>query len=194
MYEKVSTHITNLLIKYSFVEKNDLEIYVYCFQIIISTLVSTIFILIWSIIFKQFLNTLFFFTGFFMCRKFSGGYHAQNQLSCFLFTQLIFISFLCWISFSNILKNETILIIISLFSNVIICILAPVDNINNPFSDSEKKKFRKKSLIFALINLILLFITVYFANQIDKFFCYSLGVFAISLMLILGKIKNILLC
>ena len=194
MYEKLSTKITNLLIKYNFVQKSDSEIYVYSFEIILSTLVSTTFIIIWSILFKQFLNTLLFFIGFFMCRKFSGGYHAQSQLSCFLFTQLIFITFLSWISFSNILKNENVLIIISLFSSVVICFIAPVDNINNTFSDSEKKKFRKKSLIFTLFNLILLFSAMLFSNQIDKFCCYSLGVFAISLMLILGKIKNISLC
>lgn len=191
MYEKLSIQITNHLIKYNFVKKSESEIYIYSFQIILSSLVSTAFILILSILYKQVLNTMFFFVGFFMCRKLSGGYHANSQLTCFLLTQLIFISFLSLISFSNILENKYILFIIPLLSNIVVCLFAPVDNINNPFSDSEKRKFRKRSIIFALINIFLFLLTNFFPIYNVKYLCYSLGVFSISIMLALGKIKNI---
>lgn len=190
MYEKFSIKITNLLIQHSFIQENDSEIYVYSFQIILSTLVSTIFILIWSILFKQILNTIFFLIGFFMCRKSSGGYHANSQTVCFVFTQLIFISFLTLITFSNILENKNILIFVTIFSNILIYFFAPVDNANKPFLEYENRKYRRQSKVFILINIMLFFVTMLFSMFVNIYFCYMLGVLAISIMLVLGKIKN----
>lgn len=191
MYEKLSKKITKSLIQHNFVSENDAEIYIYSFQIILSTLVSSIFILIWAFLFKQVLNTIIFFIGFFLCRKFSGGYHANSQIACFIFTQLIFISFLTLITFSNIIGNNGILILVTLLSNIIIFFLAPVDNENKPFDDNEKLKFKRQSRVFAFVNIIVVLLLLCFSLFIDKLFCYILGVLAISIMLILGKIKNI---
>ena len=60
MYEKLSKKITKSLIQHSFVSENDAEIYIYSFQIILSTLVSSVFIRIWAFLFKQVLNTIIF--------------------------------------------------------------------------------------------------------------------------------------
>ncbi len=191
MYEKISHKITNTLILHKFISAEEFDVYSFCFQILLSTIVSTILILFWSFLFHQTTHALFFFIGFFVSRKLCGGYHAKNQITCFIFTQLIFISFITLITFSNIIESKNNLVFFSLFSNLIILFFAPVDNINNPFCDSEKKKFRKKSIIFTLINLSLLLLIISFSILIDKYFCYTLGVFTVSIMLVLGKIGNI---
>lgn len=190
MYEKLSKKITNLLIQHNFVSENDAEIYIYSFQIIFSTLVSSIFILIWAILFNQILNTIYFFTGFFLCRKFSGGYHAKSQIACFIFTQIIFISFLTLITFSNIIGNNDILIIVTLLSSIVIFFFAPVDNENKTFDDNEKLKFKRQSRIFAFVNIGVVLLLLCFSLFVDRLLCFILGVLAVSIMLVLGKIKN----
>lgn len=191
MYEKISKKITNMLIECKIISENDFETFFYCFQVLLSTIVSSIFIITWSILFKQILNTMFFFIGFFICRKFSGGYHAKSHLTCFLFTQTLFISYLSLISFSNILENKIAFILITIFTTTIIFIFAPIDTANKPFSQNEKLKFKKRSRVLSLINVIIVFVSVYFSLFINECFCYILGVFSVSMMLILGKIQNI---
>lgn len=191
MYEKLSIRITNFLVHRGFVSENDSEIYIYSFQIILSTLVSSMFIVLWALLFKQAINTILFFVGFFLCRKCSGGYHAKSQIACFIFTQLIFLSFLTLITFSNFLDNKISIIFIAFLANISIFFFAPVENENKPFDDAEKLKFRKQSRLLILVNLIFLFFSLYIPILFDKYICYILGVLAISLMLILGKLKNI---
>lgn len=191
MYEQLSKKITDILIRNKIISEKEKEIYIYSFQIILSSFVSTLFIIIWSLLFKQIFNTIIFFIGFFLCRKFSGGYHAKSSLGCFIFTQTLFISYLSLISFTNILESKLAFILITLFTNIIILTFAPIDNENKPFSEDEKVKFRKKSRILSLINIIIVFISVYFSLFISECFCYILGTFSVSIMLILGKIQNI---
>ncbi len=193
MYEKLSKRITDILIHNKIISEADFEIYIYSFQIILSSLVSSLFIVIWSILFKQVLNTIIFFIGFSCCRKVSGGYHAKSYIACFLFTQILFITYLSIISFSNILENKFAFIIISLFSTVFIIAFAPIDNENKPFCETEKKKFRKKSLTFSIFNIFLVLISTYFSLFTAECFCYILGVFSVSIMLIFGKIQKIAL-
>lgn len=190
MYENFSKKITNALLKNGCIIEQDKEIYVYSFQVILSTLVSSVFIIIWSILFKQVLNTVVFFIGFYLCRKISGGYHAKNQFTCFIFTQLIFISFLALITFSNILEYKYILIILTIASNIIIYTIAPVDCENKPFSKEEVLKYKKQSKIFAIFNMIFIIITIHFSIFNNKLFCYIMGVSTISMLLILGKLKK----
>lgn len=191
MYEQLSKRITDILMQNKIISEEEKEIYIYSFQIILSTLVSSLFIIIWSLLFKQIFNTIIFFIGFFLCRKISGGYHAKSHLGCFIFTQTLFISYLSLISFTNILENKLAFILITLFTNTIILTFAPIDNENKPFSEDEKVKFRKKSRILSLINIIIVFISVFFSLFISECFCYILGAFSVSIMLILGKIQNI---
>lgn len=190
MYEQLSKRITAILIRNNIVSEKEKEIYIYSFQIILSSFVSSLFIIIWSLLFKQIFNTIIFFCGFFLCRKFSGGYHAKSQVVCFLFTQTLFISYLSLITFTNILESKFSFVLITLFTNIIILTIAPIDNENKPFSKKEKTKFQKKSRILSSINLVIAFISVYFSLFIKEYFCYMLGVFSVSIMLILGKIQN----
>lgn len=193
MYETISKKITMILTQHNFISEDDAEIYIYSFQIILSTFVTSSFILIWAFLFNQVFYTLLFFIGFSLCRKFSGGYHANSQITCFLFTQIIFLSFLSVVSFFNVIQNKYLFILISLITTIIILIFAPIDNINKPLDNTEKIKFRKKSKRLSLINLAIVFISIHFSLFTNECFCYILGSFSISIMLIFGKIKNILL-
>ena len=191
MYARLSKKITNILTQNKIISEDETPIYIYSFQIILSSLVSSIFIVVWSILFKQIFNTIIFYIGFFLCRKSSGGYHAKSHIACFLLTQILFISYLTLISFSNILENKLAFILIAILSNIIIFTFAPVDNENKPFTEDEKVKFLKKSRILSLINMILVFISIYWSLLVNECFCYILGTFSVSIMLVFGKIKNL---
>ena len=170
MYDNLICRVLNYLIIHGLIDENEYEIFDYCFQIIFSALFSSVFILMWAILFKQVINTLLFFIGFFFCRTFSGGFHANNQTTCFLLTQIIFLSFILIITYYEIQRN-----------------------INKPFNKNEIKRFRFQSRLFLMIITLIVIIALIFSFYLDKVLYFILGVFSVSLMLIIGKIKNTVL-
>lgn len=191
MYKKLSIQITNKLINSRIISDNDAEIYYYSFEVFISLVVTTLSIFFWSIIFKQLHSAVYFFVGFFICRTISGGYHANSHISCFILTQLLFISFLCFVTFLEINYPQIFLYLIMFVSNVIILLIAPIDNKNKRFSDVEYQRYKRKSKTFVLISSLaipVLSLNSFFA---EKSLYFYLGVFSVSIMLIFGKVKNI---
>lgn len=192
MYKKLSIQITRKLIDSKIIPIDDAEIYHYSFEVMISTFVSLLTILVWAIIFKQLHNALYFLVGFFICRTISGGYHADTHKNCFILTQLIFVSFLCFVTFIDISNIKLILCIIMIFSNLIILLIAPIDNKNKKFSENEYQRYKKKSKVFVLISTVMLPFLCLNDFIAEKSFYFCLGVFSVSIMLIFGKAKNII--
>ena len=179
MYDNLICRVLNYLIIHGLIDENEYEIFDYCFQIIFSALFSSVFILMWAILFKQVINTLLFFIGFFFCRTFSGGFHANNQTTCFLLTQIIFLSFILIITYYEIQRSNITIIVITLLTDLIIYFFAPVDNINKPFNKNEIKRFRFQSRLFLMIITLIVIIALIFSFYLDKVLYFILGVFSV---------------
>lgn len=192
MYKKLSIQITKKLIASKIIPAEDAEIYYYSFEVMLSTFVSLLTIVVWAIIFKQLHNSLYFLAGFFISRTISGGYHANTHTICFLLTQLIFITFLCLVTFVDISNIKLILCMVMIFSNFIILLIAPIDNKNKKFSENEYQRYKKKSKVFILISTVMLPFLCLNDFIAEKSFYFCLGVFSVSIMLIFGKAKNII--
>ncbi len=192
MYKKLSIQITRKLIASKIIPVEDAEIYYYSFEVMLSTFVSLLTIVVWAIIFKQLHNSLYFLAGFFISRTISGGYHANTHTICFLLTQLIFIAFLCLVTFVDISNIKLILCMVMIFSNFIILLIAPIDNKNKKFSENEYKRYKKKSKVFVLISSVMLPFLCLNGFIAEKSLYFCLGVFSVSIMLIFGKAKNII--
>ena len=82
MYNKLAKLIVNRYIKKAIIKKSDFEIYVYCFEKLISQAISYFCMFIIAIIFDKLLHTILFYIGFMLFRKVSGGYHAKTILLC----------------------------------------------------------------------------------------------------------------
>ena len=192
MYKKLSIQITRKLIDSKIISIDDAEIYHYSFEVMISTFISLLVIIVWAIIFKQVHNALYFLAGFFICRTISGGYHADTHKTCFTLTQLIFVSFLCFVTFVDVSNIKLILCIVMIFSNLIILFIAPIDNKNKKFSEKEYQRYKKKSKMFVLISSVMLPFLCLNSFIAEKSLYFCLGVFSVSIMLIFGKAKNII--
>lgn len=70
-------------------EKTDLlplEIYVYGFELIISSIIETGALLLVGFLIGKFVETILFLVSFSSIRFFSGGYHANSYFKCFAVT------------------------------------------------------------------------------------------------------------
>lgn len=190
MYEKLSKTITEKLINNKTIEESEKDIYCYSFEVLLSTIMSTIIIILSSLILKQFYNTLLYFIGFSICRSLSGGYHAKNHYSCFILTQTAFISFMLFSKFTYIHNKLLFMFLINLFSFIVVLSLAPIDNVNKPLDSIEKQKLKIKSRIFISINFIIMNTLSIFSRFNNECNSFSLGVFAVSLLLVIGHLNN----
>ena len=179
------------MVTHKIILENEKDIYNYCFEVLLSSIISTITIILISLFLKSTYNTIFFLLGFFICRKFSGGYHANTHLNCFLITQAIFTSFSILSKLIIIEKKILFLTIISLCATILVLLFAPVDNINKPMSIDERRKYKHKSIAFIIIYFFSICTLSYFSCFLDECIFFSLGVFSVSTMLFIGHLKNL---
>ena len=82
-------HILSKRIAFLVCEKTDLlplEIYVYGFELIISSIIETGALLLVGFLIGKFVETILFLVSFSSIRFFSGGYHANSYFKCFAVT------------------------------------------------------------------------------------------------------------
>ena len=86
MYEKMAKKVTNLFISKGIINSSDRELYEYSYEVTFLQIAYIIIMIIISLIFGAFYESLAFFVGFSLYRKICGGYHAKTYTRChFLF-------------------------------------------------------------------------------------------------------------
>ena len=96
MLNKSANCLVGLLEKFYDLSEEERPVYVYGFELLLSTLSSMITICSVSIIIGKPGYAIFFMLFFFSLRLFTGGYHAKTYLICFITTNSLFIITILW--------------------------------------------------------------------------------------------------
>lgn len=179
------TKIAKKLVIMDIVEFDDYEICIYGLEMFLSNLIELAGIIIIGYFLNCLLETVVFIISFSTLRVNAGGYHAKTCLNCFIF--------ICFLTFGTIFMLDkltflnSIYIILSILTIAFIIILkyAPVDTINKPLCEDEKKKYRKRSIyVFFIVNLVIL--GAYFINKNLINYCtisaFSIGLESVTLL------------
>lgn len=131
------------------------------------TISKTIVIFTLALIFGIFKELIFLLIAFNFIRLFAFGMHANNSLTCLLFSGALFLcgSYLCKI----ITIPSYVLYILYLIALIVISIYAPADTVKRPLI---KKKKRKTFKVLSIIMTITYFIITLFIK--DKLIINSL--------------------
>ena len=189
MINSLSNKFSMYLCKRNYITKEDCELYTYGFFILFSNIFFTILILLFGIFFRRIPECLVFHISFRAIRNFAGGYHADTETRCEIFTSLclFFASFLISLS-ANQTIQQTVLIA-SLISIPIILILSPLDTPEKTLDANEKRRYRKISHIIVTLIVSVIIVALYFKITILLVPC-CLSLVLESILLILGKIKG----
>lgn len=186
----LASNISLFLYKNNIVDRHDLEIYQYGFEMIISTILGFIITLIIGIILNMSLLSIAYYIIFVFLRQLTGGYHANTYLKCntlfaiITFTTLGTTKLLCKVGKYNMI----LLLIIVLFSLFVVLRYAPVENPNKSLGQKQIKQNRKVSLFsFAFFNL--LSFILYF-SMIKASLLISLTLLNITLLIVISKLKE----
>ena len=146
----LSNHLVDFLLHKGTVREEDRDIYVYGYQIIISSMFGIILVLILGVFLKCLPESLTFLVVFIITRQYCGGYHARTFFKCCV---LFIFSYLAILLLTELIIDRIVIYqIICLLLIYIITIFkyAPVENENKRLSGKAKASNRKKSIALSL--------------------------------------------
>lgn len=185
----ISEKLTDKLIKMQLVDDEEKDLYVYGFQQGFLLLFNMITVVIIGFIFNMIWQSVVFMVAYSLLRAYAGGFHTSTQLRCYLFSVAMIISVL-WL-IKRIPLIGFICFIITMIASVIIFLLAPIEDQNKPLCQVEQAVFKKRTNI--ILKILIAFIGVFWLIGLKQIsICISVALGVLSLMLILGKIKNII--
>ncbi len=132
--------------------------------------------------------SILFLVCYMPLRSFCGGYHAKTHIRCFIYSVIMITGILLMSKYFtfNIIVYE-VLILISL---VIILLMAPVEDQNKTLDNDEKRVFRKKACSIVVLEVLIYHILL-ITHQVNSCKVLSISIFSLSILMIIGCIKNI---
>ena len=128
--------------------------YLYGFEVLISSIIYTTIYILVSIITKTVFPSICFFIGFYLIRSISGGFHANTYTACHILYFANHIAFIGIIKLTPYCAIKAVTSTLLIISSALILIFAPVDHPNKPFIKNEKKRFRLISTIYGILLLL----------------------------------------
>lgn len=177
----------NFLVKNQVIEEERKEIYTYGLNQLIVYFYNLITIIVIGLLFKMLWQAMAFTLFYMIIRPYAGGYHARTPKMCYFLSLIVMIAVL--VSIKIMPFSVIVYLLMYIFSSIVILKLSPVEDENKPLDSLEVVVFRKKA-IGAYILLSLLCLLFWFFKLIELLICAILALFVLSIMLILGEIKN----
>ncbi len=187
MISKLSCIITDYFLSEDIIKFEDKEIYEHGAELIISACLNTSILFIVGILTNQIIECVIFYFVFCFMRVFCGGFHANSYSRCTVLFVGILLSVLL---FDKLLCNAPYYYWLGmiLYSLVILVFLSPIDNPNKPLNTSEKRKYKKRSIIEMLIWFAIALITFVFHSKL--YHVIILTLLSVSTLMLSAIIKE----
>ncbi len=187
MLERLSEKFTWKLIHTEIISKTDADVYVYGFfqlAMMILNIATTLFL---AILFKLLIPCILLNLSYIPLRINAGGHHASSPTKCYINSTIMIAALLAVIKWITI--HNTISAIMFVLSGIVIWILAPVEAENNPWDDTEKQIYRRRTRVILLIEAIFFTVSLIFMKDwISE--TITLGIFTESVLLLIGALIN----
>lgn len=186
----MATTITDYFIKNNVIMVDKKEVYIYGFEVLLSSMVYIAILIGLSIITNTFLESIIFFIGFYIYRTLAGGYHARTYLKChflFLTNHLAFIILYKLYPSLLVINLSYTFVLVSV---IFLFLFAPVDMPQKPFVKTEKMRFTSYCRIYGTILLVTssLLVLMRMHNSYNILFCFAVGSFSAAISLLSAKI------
>lgn len=187
MLKELSNKITKKLVDINIIEEADSELYEYGFWqggVLFFNFLTVIFL---GILSNMLLESIIFLVFYGTLRTIAGGYHARTQHTCYILSILLMIVVLTILKIFPV--NIIVCCILTILSISVIFILAPVQDENKLLDETEKIVFKKLSRVISISYGFIIFLLFLF-NKNELAYCIVISLFTLTIMLMLGKIRN----
>ena len=154
MWERtLSQKLVRLFCEQKVVDESKADAYVYGYELLISSVVSILLVILISIICGDVRYSLSFLIGFIPQRIYIGGYHATSHTRCYLaFTGLALI---CILLSKVIAANNLFRILTTAALLVISIFLSPIEAKNKSLGEKKKSSYKTIASILSSIDFLL---------------------------------------
>lgn len=180
-----ASYCTDFLMRHINISSTRRQVYLYGFELILSTLVSVLSILLISTLISGTWDGVIFLMIFIGLRMFCGGYHAKTYERCFVsfnFTFLMTWALAKSLIYFDLRISAMVLVIIS---TITILILAPVQNKKHPLSDQRYKKNQKVAIFLIVILFIVYFALNFFSCSFRLLAIFSSSISAVAILMVI---------
>ena len=176
MINRLSKSIALFFAKNSIISNDDIDSYIYGFQLLLSILLNLSTISLIMIYSGKIKETILYITSTFVLRHHTGGYHAKTPERCFILTTSIYILILIIVNIVTI-KPSIIILGLLIPSFIVIWKLSPIVH------------ERQYSIIISIFIMctVIIFVLI---KQYTLSLVLSLGFFQVSISLLFEKIKG----
>lgn len=187
MLHKLAEDISLYLITNKIIDIEERDIYIYGIELLISTLLTSISILILAFFIGELVSAVIFLLIHFLLKSYTGGYHANYYYQCYIYSILNFIILIIAKTRILLAYKPVVALALLVISIMIIFKYAPVTNKNNPKTEEEisrnKKVARKRVLLLSLIPILGYVVK---AELIDIWFMMALTIFSIAYSIVIN--------
>ena len=189
MLNRFANYLTDMMYKYFPTSHSSRPVYVYGFELLLSTGCSVASIMALSAVFSLVHYALLFLGVFISLRLFNGGFHAKTYGKCFLVTNAVYLIVLLTSLFvQNIAQiSMTGYLLITVSAATVIYVLSPIKHVNHPLSERQYRHNQKIGrilvVVIAVANCILFFYPLPFINPV----LISFTLMAVAIMMIIPQ-------
>lgn len=188
MFKQWAKDISLMLIANKIITFENREAYSYGIELFLFKTSLYIIVAVIAIITNTLIPSAIFVVSYTLLRQYNGGYHCKTAEMCMIISIFMYLIFLLLykLDYGNIKKFFLISSCISLLP---IAVFSPVENINNPLTVKEKRKYHIISVAIAVILVgIMMFGHIFDVNNI--FYAISYALTADAVLIILGLRRN----
>lgn len=185
----LSNYLATSLFHKGVIPEKDIPVYEYAWQLILSTLVSSVVILTIGALSGNLPQALAFLIIFCGMRAFAGGYHASTHLTCFLCAQVVFlVTLAAQTMLPKELASGAALIMLAVADGILLW-LAPTKNKVSPRPERVMQRNRRRMCNCLLVlNLVVVASVLLMNAPLFWFYCSS-TLMAVAILVIVNQIQ-----
>lgn len=184
MFRRLSIRIADQLISMGRFMEEDRAIYQFGLEMLFLNLVNLLSAAFIGLFMGQLLECFMFLALFIPLRCHAGGYHAENPLCCYFLSNAVIVFALLLLRTSPVMMARGAGVVFLLLSAVMAAILAPVENLNKPLDEAEKRVYGFRTRVVLIIQVLI--------GLVCYAYAYYQGVWIILLTIVLVVITELL--
>ena len=187
MLERLSEKFAGKLISAGIISETEADVYVYGFFQLAMMLLNIITTLFLGVLFQLLIPCILLNLSYIPLRLNAGGHHADSPMKCYINSTVMIAALLAVIKWISI--HPAISAVLFALSGIVTWILSPVEAENNPWDDTEKLVYRRRTQVILVIEAVIFAISLIFMkNWVSE--TIMLGILTESLMLLMGALRN----
>lgn len=188
MITYLSSKLTEYLCRNAVIDSEKAEIYQYGYEVFISGMIGFIIAGTLGAASGHFVESLVFLAFFVPLRQLSGGYHADSYLKCNIVFTAVFAAVLAGACFMPEAFALPVIAFCSAFTFLMMVLLAPIENVNKPLDEKQKRVNRRKCLVITPLLSVVSFAMYFFSVTLSL--TAALTLFSVGVLMIIPKMLS----